>query len=105
MTDNKSEGTVFILADGAPTAEGMAKFGGTHQISVEKLREHLQSFVRNVASALGGVATEIGAYQLSEVEVEASFSADVGFVFVAKTGIEGSVKLHFVRTAGNTPRG
>jgi len=97
MAKETPGGTIFILADGGTAAAGVAKFAGTAEISVEKFREHLQSFVGKVGSALSGVAAEIGSYQLQEVEVEASFSAEAGFVFVAKTGVEGAVKLRFVR--------
>lgn len=96
MADNGSE-SLFILVDGDSSAAGVTKFAGIQQITVEKLKEHLKSFVDKVAGALTGVATEMGAYQLTEIEVEASFSAEAGFVFVAKTGVEGAVKFKFVR--------
>jgi len=96
MTSNKSEETVFILADGPTPAEGMARFA-SHEISVEKLREHLQSFVRKIGGALCGLESAISDYELAGVEVEASFTAEQGFVFVAKVGVEGSVRLRFER--------
>jgi hypothetical protein len=97
MPDEQSQGTLFIMVDGATTTEGVAKFAGPTEITVEKLREHLQSFVSKVGGALTGIAAEMGSYQLQEVEVEASFNAETGFVFVAKAGVEGSVKLRFIR--------
>lgn len=97
MSDNQSSETVFILADGPGLAEGVRRFADTDQITVEKLREHLDSFVRKIGGALSGVASALGEYELAGVEVEASFNAEKGFVFIAKAGVEGSVKLRFER--------
>jgi hypothetical protein len=94
MPTNLQE-TVFIMVEGDNAAEGLAKFAGPQEISVEKLREHLQSFVGKIGGALSGVASAIGNYELAGVEVEASFNAEKGFIFIAKAGIEGSVKLRF----------
>jgi hypothetical protein len=101
MADSSQE-TIFILVESSTTTEGLAKFAGPQEISVERLREHLQSFVRKIGDSLNGIASALGDYELSEVEVEASFNAEQGFVFIAKAGIEGSVKLRFEKRRQST---
>jgi hypothetical protein len=90
--------TLYILAESS-AVDGVAKYGGIDEITVEKLREHLTKFVSRLGGALGSVGDAMKNYELAEVTVEASFSAEKGFVFVAKAGVEGAVKLTFKRRA------
>jgi hypothetical protein len=88
---------IFILAE-SPDA-GIQKLADAKEISVEKLREHLQSFTAAISSALGSVQTLAGEFQLDEVEVHATLSAEAGFVWITKAGLEGGISLKFTRKA------
>lgn len=95
---------LYILAESS-AVDGIAKYGGIDEISVEKLREHLTNFVSRLGGALGTVGDAMKNYELAEVTVEASFSAEKGFVFVAKAGVEGAVKLTFKRRERSSAAG
>jgi len=86
---------IFILTD-EPGA-GVKKFGAEDRIPVDTLREHLKNFTAALSSALSSVQSLAGDFQLSEVEVTATFSAETGFVWVTKAGFEGGVTLTFAR--------
>jgi hypothetical protein len=86
---------IWVLTEPAPA--GIQKFGALEKIPVDKLREHLQNFTAAVSSALSGVQAIAGKFQLKEVGVEATFSAEAGFALVTKVGVQGAVTLKFVR--------
>jgi hypothetical protein len=86
---------IFVLTD--DSGAGVRKFGAEQQIPVDKLRDHLKSFTAALSSALDSVQSVAGDFQLSEVEVTATFSAEAGFVWVTKAGFEGGVSLTFAR--------
>ncbi len=85
---------IWVLTEPAPA--GIQKFGAPEEIPVDKLREHLQNFTAAVSSALSAVQTVAGRFQLTEVEVQATFSAEAGFAWVTKVGVQGGVTLKFV---------
>jgi hypothetical protein len=76
---------------------GIQKFGAEQKIPAEKLREHLQKFTAALSSGFGAIQSLGGQFQLAEVEVQAIFSAEAGFIWVTKAGVEGGVTLKFVR--------
>ena len=86
---------IFILAESS--AAGVQKYGAEQRIPVEKLREHLRTFTAALSSALDSVGALAGDFRLTEVEVTATLSAEAGFVWVTKAGIEGGVTLTFTR--------
>ena len=87
---------IVILAES--TEGGLQQFAGEKKIPVEKLKEHLQSFSDALSATLGSIETLAGQFQLREVEVQATFSAEAGFMWITKAGVEGGVTLKFVRS-------
>ena len=87
---------IWVLTDSVDT--GIQKLADAKEISVEKLREHLQKFTAAISSALGSVQTLAGDFQLAEVEIHATLSAEAGFVWVTKAGLEGGISLKFTKT-------
>jgi hypothetical protein len=96
-TQRKAEvpGEIFVITE--ENAAGIQKFAADKSIPVDKLREHLRNFTGALSSALDSVQTLTGEFQLSEVQVTATLSAEVGFVWVTKAGVEGGVTLTFAR--------
>ena len=86
---------IYVLAD-TSDAE-LQKFGGAKEIPIDTLKNHLQSFTAGLSSALSSCQTIAGQFELSEIEVQATLSAEFGFVLVTKAGVEGSVSLKFVK--------
>jgi len=86
---------IFVITD--ESGVGIQKYGAEKSIPVEKLREHLRNFTGALSSALESVQSLAGDFQLSEVEVSATLSAETGFVWITKAGIEGGVTLTFTR--------
>jgi len=86
---------IFVVTESAEA--GLQQFGAEKKIPVEKLREHLENFTGALSTALASVETLAGQFQLSEVEIHATLSAEAGFVWVTKAGVEGGVSLKFVR--------
>ncbi len=86
---------ILVLTE--PGEAGLQKFGAEQKIPVEKLREHLQNFTAALSSGLSAIQSLGGQFQLTEVEVQAMFSAEAGLVWVTKAGVQGSVKLKFGR--------
>jgi len=85
---------IWVLAE--PVPAGIQKFGALEKIPTDKLRDHLQNFTAAISSALSGVQAVAGKFELAEVSIEATFSAEAGFALVTKLGVEGGVTLKFV---------
>lgn len=85
---------VLIVAE--TEQAGIAQYAAHQSIPVEKLRQHLSDFTAALSVALSSIAA-VGRFELTEVEVQATFSAEAGFAWVTKAGVEGGVKLKFTR--------
>ncbi|MCU1326135.1 MAG: hypothetical protein JWN34_1505 [Bryobacterales bacterium] len=91
---NANENTIYVLVD-EPT--DLAKFGGPKEIDADQLGAQLQKFSDAVSQAVGHCKKIAGDFQLDEITLEAKFSAEFGFMFVSKAGVEGAVTLKFAR--------
>ena len=87
--------TIYVLVDDDPV--GIARFAGAQEIDADKLGQQLQKFSSAISRALTQVTSLAGEFVLQEIDLEAKFTAEFGFVFVSKAGVEGSVTLHFKR--------
>lgn len=92
--DNGKGQVIYVLLD---EPSDVAKFGAPKEIDADKLGEHLDRLSSAVSRALGHVKSLAGEFQLSEISLEAKLSTEVGLVLVSKAGVEGAVKLKFVR--------
>jgi hypothetical protein len=88
-------GEIFVITE--ESGVGIQKYAADKSIPVERLREHLRNFTGALSSALDSIQSLTGNFQLSEVQVTATLSAEAGFVWVAKAGVEGGVTLTFTR--------
>jgi len=86
---------IFVITE--DSGAGIQKFAADKSIPVEKLREHLRAFTGALSSALDSIQSVAGDFQLSEVQVTATLSAEAGFVWVTKAGVEGGITLTFKR--------
>lgn len=84
--------TIWVLVD-SPSGGDLDKYAGPVQINVEKLGEHFEAFTDAISKALGKVSKPIGLkseFELDEITLEATLSAEIGFTLVSKGGIEGT---------------
>lgn len=86
--------TIWVLVD-QPTDGDLSRYAGSMQIDAEKLGQHLQSFVSAISKSLEKCGACVGDFELAEVTIKATLSAEVGLVLVSKTGINGGIDLKF----------
>jgi hypothetical protein len=91
MNDEK---TIYVLVD---DPADVSKFSGVKEIDADQLGQQLQKFSDAVSQAVSHCKKIAGDFQLEEITLEAKFSAEFGFMFVSKAGVEGSVTLRFAR--------
>jgi hypothetical protein len=96
-TQQKADVPAAIFVVTEESGAGIQKYAADKSIPVEKLREHLRNFTGALSAALDSVQSLAGEFQLSEVQVTATLSAEAGFVWVTKVGVEGGVTLTFTR--------
>jgi hypothetical protein len=87
--------SIFVLLDESADVE---KFGGPKEIDADKLGEQLQKFGDAISRALDKCKRLAGEFELNEISLEAKLTAEFGFVFVSKAGVEGAVTLKFERS-------
>jgi len=87
-------GTIFVLVD---DPADVAKYAGPQEIDADQLGAQLQKFSHAISQAVSHCKSIAGEFTLDEITLEAKFTAEFGFVFVSKAGVEGAVALKFSR--------
>jgi hypothetical protein len=86
--------SIYVLLD---EPDSIAEFGGPVQIDADRLGDQLQAFTEAMSRAFSRCHLLAGEFMLTEIELEAKLTAEFGFMFVSKAGVEGAVTLKFAR--------
>jgi hypothetical protein len=98
-SDELHPGELWVLVDEPEAAaEGeVARFRGNKRYSAEDLGNKLQEFTKTLGMALAKIERITAGFELDEVSADVRLSAEIGFVLIAKAGIEGGITLTFRR--------
>lgn len=91
--------TIWVLA--SDTDGDLSRYAGPLEIGIERLKEHMAKFSQAIAEVVADAHTLAGEFELKEVKLKATLSAEHGFVLVSKAGVEGGIELTFHRQDKN----
>jgi hypothetical protein len=97
MSNSQDDQVIWVLVEESERDNELAQYAGFLGIRVEKLKEQLEQFSASMNDALSGVKTLAGEFELKEIKLTASISAEKGFMLVSKAGIEGGIEFTFKR--------
>lgn len=87
--------TIWVLTE--ERGGDLAQYAGPLEIGVEKLKEHMEKFSNSVSKVIASVQDLAGEYELGEITLKVSLSAEKGFVLVSQAGVEGAIELKFTK--------
>ena len=87
--------SIWVLTE--ETGGDLAQYAGLLEIGAEKLKEHMENFSKAISTMVTGAQVMAGEYELGEITLKVSLSAEKGFVLVSKAGVEGALELKFMK--------
>jgi len=97
-----SGGGIWIITDVDPTAAAAPEYFGATQIprSAAELADDWKAFLSKVSRVIeqSGPAAAPSGFQLEQIEVSLGVTAEGGLAFIAKAGVQASIKVVLKRS-------